>query len=345
MSSLLETKEYIKRIYAKNEVYITPVLKLLLAIVVFATMNAKIGYMQKLASFVVVLVVALFCSFMPTATIAILASLFMIAHYYALSLECAIVVMALFVVMFLLYARFVPKETVVILLTPILFALKIPYMMPIVVGLLGGPMSIISVTFGVIISCLVQYTEINVATITSMDTETMVARLRFIIDGLIGNKAMVVMVIAFAVTVMVVYFIRRSSMDYAWTVAIVAGALTDVFILMMGDLFFDLEYSILGVLLGSIVSALLCFVVQFLFFNVDYTRTEKVQFEDDEYYYYVKAVPKISVAAPDKKVKKINTKREGASRPNAAPTTIKTAHGVSRATSERRRSTDDIVKK
>ena len=85
--------------------------------------------------------------------------------------------------------------------------------------------------------------------------------------------------------------------------------------------------------------------VQFLFFNVDYTRTEKVQFEDDEYYYYVKAVPKISVAAPDKKVKKINTKREGASRPNAAPTTIKTAHGVSRATSERRRSTDDIVKK
>lgn len=345
MSSLLETKEYIKRIYAKNEVYITPVLKLLLAIVVFATMNAKIGYMQKLDSFVVVMVVALFCSFMPTATIAILAALFMVAHYYALSLECAIVVMALFAVMFLLYARFVPKETVIILLTPILFALKIPYMMPIVVGLVGGPVSIISVAFGVIISCLVQYTETNVATITAMDTDTMVARLRFIIDGLIGNKAMVVMVIAFAVTVMVVYFIRRSSMDYAWTVAIVAGALTDVFILMMGDLFFDLEYSILGVLLGSIVSALLCFVVQFFCFNVDYTRTEKVQFEDDEYYYYVKAVPKISVAAPDKKVKKINTKREGTSRPNAAPTTIKTAHGVSRATSERRRSTDDIVKK
>ena len=303
------------------------------------------GYMDKIDNMAIVLVAALFCSFMPTATIAILAALFMVAHYYALSLECAIVVMALFAVMFLLYARFVPKETVIILLTPILFALKIPYMMPIVVGLVGGPVSIISVSFGVIISCLVQYTEANVATITAMDTDTMVARLRFIIDGLIGNKAMVVMVIAFAVTVMVVYFIRRSSMDYAWTVAIVAGALTDVFILMMGDLFFDLEYSILGVLLGSIVSALLCFVVQFFCFNVDYTRTEKVQFEDDEYYYYVKAVPKISVAAPDKKVKKINTKREGTSRPNAAPTTIKTAHGVSRATSERRRSTDDIVKK
>ena len=33
-------------------------------------------------------------------------------------------------------------------------------------------------------------------------------------------------------------------------------------------------------------------------------RTERVQFEDDEYYYYVKAVPKISVTQSKKQVKK-----------------------------------------
>ena len=32
-----------------------------------------------------------------------------------------------------------------------------------------------------------------------------------------------------------------------------------------------------------------------------------MQFEDDEYYYYVKAVPKMTVAAPEKTVKKINS--------------------------------------
>ena len=41
-------------------------------------------------------------------------------------------------------------------------------------------------------------------------------------------------------------------------------------------------------------------------FNLDYARTEKVQFEDDDYYYYVKAVPKITVTAKKVKVKKIN---------------------------------------
>lgn len=36
------------------------------------------------------------------------------------------------------------------------------------------------------------------------------------------------------------------------------------------------------------------FLIEFLCFNLDYSRTEKVQFEDDEYYYYVKAVPKVN---------------------------------------------------
>lgn len=38
-----------------------------------------------------------------------------------------------------------------------------------------------------------------------------------------------------------------------------------------------------------------------------FSRSEKVQFEDDEYYYYVKAVPKMAVAVSEKTVKKINT--------------------------------------
>ena len=44
-------------------------------------------------------------------------------------------------------------------------------------------------------------------------------------------------------------------------------------------------------------------------FGVDYTRTEYVQFEDDDYYYYVKAVPKMTVATPEFKVQKINARK------------------------------------
>ena len=39
---------------------------------------------------------------------------------------------------------------------------------------------------------------------------------------------------------------------------------------------------------------------------MDYSRVEKVQFEDDEYYYYVKAVPKLSVTAPEITIKRFS---------------------------------------
>ena len=61
---------------------------------------------------------------------------------------------------------------------------------------------------------------------------------------------------------------------------------------------------------GSILSTGIGFLIEFLCFNLDYSRTEKVQFEDDEYYYYVKAIPKVAVTTPEKTVKKINERQE-----------------------------------
>ena len=37
---------------------------------------------------------------------------------------------------------------------------------------------------------------------------------------------------------------------------------------------------------------------------------KKVQFEDDEYYYYVKAVPKVNLSSEEKQIKKISGKKK-----------------------------------
>ena len=47
-------------------------------------------------------------------------------------------------------------------------------------------------------------------------------------------------------------------------------------------------------------------VLEFFVFGGDYSRTERLEYEDDEYYYYVKAVPKASVATSERSIKKIN---------------------------------------
>ena len=71
----------------------------------------------------------------------------------------------------------------------------------------------------------------------------------------------------------------------------------------------QVKVPIIQLILGTLVSIVIAMAVEFFVFSVDYSRTEYAQFEDDEYYYYVKAIPKIAVSAPEKTVKKINERK------------------------------------
>lgn len=306
MRNLLEIKELIKRIYSRHEVFILPVLKFLLAFIVLSSVNGQLGYMPVINQTAMVLIVALLCSFLPTGFMIFFAAAFILLHLYTLAVEVALVGLCLFLVMFLLFFRFSPKDSLVVLLTPICFALRIPYVMPIAMGLVGTPASAASVACGVIVYYFVNFISKNATAINELDADNATGRLRMVIDAILKNREMMIIIAAFVFTVALVYIIRRLSIDHSWTIAIIAGTIIDVVILLLGDLMYDTNVSVLGVLLGSIAAVVLCVILQFFVFNVDYSRTEKVQFEDDEYYYYVKAVPKMTLAAPEKTVKRIN---------------------------------------
>ena len=314
MTTLLVAKQILMILYSKFEVYITPILKFVLALISLLFINSHVGYMDSIDKMTVVLIVALMCSFMPMNFIVVMSALFVLLHLYSFSMECALVVGAGFLLMFLLYLRFSPKDTLVVVLMPICFLLKIPYVIPLVMGLIGTPASVVSVACGVIAYYMVHYVAQNVSVIAAMaaEDEGTAAKFRFIIDGILKNREMVVTIAAFGITIIMVYLIRRLSIDYAWTIAMVAGVVVDIMVLLVGDLMFDTNVALFGVIFGNIVAFLLAVVLQFFVFNVDYSRTEKVQFEDDEYYYYVKAVPKVVVSRPEKKVKQINSQKSRA---------------------------------
>lgn len=315
MTALLELRENLKKIYSRNEAFILPVIKFLLSFIVLSIINGKLGYMTKLDNMAIVLIVALLCSFLPTGFMVFFAMIFTLLHMYALSLETAAVGLVVFLLLYLLFLRFSTKEAIVVVLTPVLCMIKLPYVMPVAMGLIGTPASCVSVGCGVVVYYLIQTVINNASTINSMGAEEATAKLRLLIDGMLGNKAMLIMIVAFTVTVIVVYLIRRMSVDHSWTIAMIAGVMIEVLILLIGDLMYDTNLSIISALLGAVVTVIACKIIEFFRFCLDYSRTEKVQFEDDEYYYYVKAVPKMTVAAPTNTVKKINTQRRPAGQP------------------------------
>ena len=314
MTSLVMAKQMIKRFYSKYEAFVLPIIKFLIGLICLSVINKRLGYMSQLNSFVIVLMVALMCSFMPLNFTVFVAALFVLGHIYKLSLECLLVVGALFLILFLLYFRFSPKDTIAVLLTPICFILKIPFVMPIAAGLLGTPASAISVGCGVIVYYVLEAIIGGAGSINSLADEEMTTRLKFVIDTVLNNKPMLAFVLAFGITIVIVYVIRRLKITYSWYIAIGVGILADIVLLLIFDLIFDTHVSGGNMILGSVMAIIVGIILTFLFFHVDYARTEKLQFEDDEYYYYVKAIPKVTVPGTQKKVKKINsTKKKGQS--------------------------------
>lgn len=326
MTRLLEIRDNIKVLFSKYDVFVIPVLKFLLALIMLIMINGKLGYMSKLCNPGIVIIVSLACSFLPAGAILLFGSLFSMGHVFALSPEVAIVVAVVFLLIYLLYLRFTPSESLCIVITPMLFVFHVPYVIPVVMGLIGGPASALSVICGVIIYFTLHVVTQNAANVSG-DLSDIMGQIKLIIDSLLGNKQMLVLIAAFAIVTIAVYVIRRLPIEHCWTIAMVSGAILCMVITLIGGLVTNAGFSIIGIIFGCILAVGVGKVIEFFKFCVDYTRTERVQFEDDEYYYYVKAVPKMNVAAPDRKVKNIN--RSYAKRPvrpvKAGPAPMDTA--------------------
>ena len=301
MKQLLVIKQYIARFYTRFEAYIVPALKFLAMLITLLFINGNVGFMTKLKNPAIVLILALLCSFMPVNVIVLLAGLVVIVHVYSLSLSCAVILLFIFIIMYALYFRFTPKDALAVLLTPVAFIMHIPYAIPLAMGFVGTPLSAISVGCGTAVYYMLEYLKEHEEALSSAasDTESALSNFKTIIDGFLKNETMILMIIAFAVTIVIVYLIRRLRINYSWQIALGVGTIMDIIIILVGTAVLDADVSVLGVIFGSIGAAAIVLVLQFFIFNVDYSRSEYVQFEDDEYYYYVKAVPKITLEMPN----------------------------------------------
>ena len=311
MIGLWVFREKLRGFYARFDAFINPLIRFAFGLVVFHMLNGNLGAMARLNHVLVEVVLALVCSVMPYGVMVFLAGILLLARVGSISLGMALILLVLLLFILILYFGLQPRDSYLLLLTPIFFHLKIPYAIPILVGLSCGLSSVVTVCCGVMLFYVMQYIKQNMGTLSGDTTLGMAEQLMQIIRTLVSNRLMVVMMVTCAAGILIVYLIRRLPVNFSWAIAIVAGALTQIAAIFIGDFLFDVSVPMPQLLAGLILSMALAAVYHFFVFAVDYTRTEYVQFEDDDYYYYVKAVPKIAVSLPDIKVQRFNDGRRG----------------------------------
>jgi hypothetical protein len=301
MQSLYAIRERSKEYYGKYSFVIDPVLRFCVAFLALALINGSIGYMGGLKNVLVVLMISLICALLPYGGICTVLSAVILLHISRTSLEMAAICAVYLIVVAGLYYTFSPGNSAILLLTPIAFALKIPYVVPFLAGLGSSVFAVVPVAAGTMFYYLLHYVK-EYAGSTMHDSSTEIAQ-HFLpmMTGVFADKEVYVVIGVFVAAIAVIYIIHMLSVDYSWYIAVGAGAAVLLAGSLIGSMIFDIELDVVMLLVGVLLGMLTGAAYTFFGFAVDYTKTEFVQFEDDDYYYYVKAVPKISAVPVERR--------------------------------------------
>lgn len=302
MNAIITLRDTLRKLYADYDVYLRPVLKFVAAFAFLVIIKAYLGINEETGSPLHVLILSAFCMFFPWGGITFACFAFILAGMFGTSYSMTLAAGMLFLMIMMLYFGFRPGNGIVLVLVMMGFILKVPYVLPLILGLSAGIGAVIPASLGILSMTLIDYYRNNADHMTKT-TDLSVVMNEFVtaIKSILTDSRMIVLILAVSLTIIIVRLISRLSADHAWTISIVTGVVILGLTVFIGSAYLEADTDVVFELVALAVALLSALAYEFLFFNVDYKAKELLQFEDDEYYYYVKAVPKVRAYDEDER--------------------------------------------
>lgn len=310
MEKLLLVRERLSSIYGRYSILIQPLARFAVMFGALLVMGQFIGFGDLIGSPVVFAAVSLIGAWLPFSLRLLMVAVLVLTNLFGLSLETMAAVAAVMLIMFCINYIFRPEKNYLLLLMPICFFLGIPYAPVLLVALSGSLLEMIPIAFSTILYYLMVYIGNNTGLLSSASTLTMMEKIMQLVTGLVNNQEMWLMCITLCMILLVTYLVGRMKNDYSRYIGMGMGMTTGIMVLLVGIFALDIHLSVGMLIVGILMSALLAFGVEFFLLPLSYLQTELVQFEDDDYYYYVKAVPKMAISRPEVQIKKLNIRKE-----------------------------------
>ncbi|HEY9574013.1 MAG TPA: hypothetical protein VIR32_00560 [Lachnospiraceae bacterium] len=293
MEIMAEFKDKIQEVYAKSGAYLIPIIKFALALFTFSQINSGLGQFSLLNNLFIVLVLSLLCAIMPWSMIAVFSGIFVLLHSILVGYEAGAFVFVSFLLMGILALRFCGKKMILLVLVPLAFKANMPLLVPLVAGLTAGSSAALAVACGSFVYGLFSFIAFNAEALKFTSAADIPMKMQLLMKGTLQNPELMLSIVVTALVVLIVYHLRKFSMDYSWDLAIILGGASYIVLTMLGATVLGVNLSLVAVLAGSIGSVIIAYFVKIFLFHVDYKQVNHLQFEDDDYYYYVKAIPKI----------------------------------------------------
>lgn len=288
---------------------IKPLGRFLLTFGALYVMGQHIGF-GSFDSIPIFLAVGVLGAWLPYSVNIFMVAVLTLLNLYSLSMEVMAAMAGLMVMMFCINYSVRPEKNWLVLLLPICHFLGIPYAPVLAVGLTGTLLEIVPVTFATIIYSAISYIGKNTGVFSSTSSLQAAEKLQQLLSGLMNNREMWLMCITLCVMLAVVRLVSRLKTDYSRQIGMGTGIASGLLVMLIGVFALDIRISVVALILGLLGSGLIAFAIEFMILPLNFLQTEYVQFEDDEYYYYVKAVPKMAMTRQDVQIKKLNIRKE-----------------------------------
>lgn len=270
-----------------------PLIKFIVAYLAFSTINAQLGYDTRLTNLFIVLAMSLISAVLPNMVMIVLAAVLLIIQSYSVHLFAGIFVILMLLLLYIFVQRFSGKYGLLLLVTPLACQFGLGPAVPVLGGLLLGPAALLPICSGTLIYSMIRVVVSCAPTIHEIELKEFTSVITPLLDGFLQNTDVVLLLIVMASTFLVAYALHRLSVVYAWYIAAGCSVVAYLLLLLIGGFFLETTLTVGSMLPGLLITLIAGAVLGFFCCGLDYKETQRLQFEDDDYYYYVKAVPKV----------------------------------------------------
>ena len=315
MKLIVGIKNRIEEYYLKYTALTGYLVRLVLSFIILLVLRGNIGFSPVLSNIFFVIGLSLAGALLPPKALILVLAAYCVIQVFSLSAGVGLFICILFTFMYLVYFRFNEDRGYVLLLIPVLCMIRLPLLCPLVLAVMGPTSSVLSVMMGIVSYYSVRFIYANAAVLQGVADTNEIGKISMILSGIFNYREMWYTLFCAFIAFFVVYYLKKININRSNEMAIAVGSgIYLISMLLFSLILQDLtSQNLIWLVLGTVISCIAALVVTYFSVPLDYKRTELLEFEDEEYKYYVRAVPKSSISKESVRIKRIYSRRQAAS--------------------------------
>ena len=296
--SILKLRKDLHEVYKKHNRIITLMVKGFGTLLLLLSLNSLYNSTDKMMVAVAVGLAAV-CTVSPVKYIYAAASFVTAVHLWHISWDIAVFFVVIVFISWVFVCRVLPNAGLIIAFTPFLFVIKIPFLMPLLVGMFSNIFGIGAMMFGIVFYFLGSYSSNLSALLSAPAADEYILAVQSVMAAFAADKELLLILTACVIAAVVTYILCHQSFEYSWYIGCASGGIAGLVAYFAGSIMFEVEIAHMEFIWTIPLAMCMTCLFQFLRCIIDYSGVEYLEFEDDDYYYYVKAVPKVNVIVED----------------------------------------------